>query len=56
MVGESSKLSNTGHGIITRYVLFPLRLVILFIFRSVVFNQSNTPQDYKSTEVLLIKR
>jgi hypothetical protein len=25
MVGESSKLSNTGHGIITGYVLFPLR-------------------------------
>jgi len=25
MVGESSKLSNTGHGIMTGYVLFPLR-------------------------------
>jgi hypothetical protein len=25
MVGESSKLSNTGHEIITGYVLFPLR-------------------------------
>ena len=53
MVGENSELSNTGHGIVTGDVLFPLgKSFYLFSFSRIY--QSNTPQDYKSTEVLLI--
>jgi hypothetical protein len=51
MVDESSKLSNTGHGIITGYVYFYSgKSFYLFPFSRIY--QSNTPQVYKTTEVL----